>query len=348
MLKTIHINTSNPYDVIISRGCLSDCGRYISEITDSHKAAIITDDVVGKLYADIVSSSLRSCGFEVGVFAFPNGESSKSLSTLDKIYNFLSSVQISRSDILIALGGGVVGDVTGLAAATFLRGMDFVQIPTTLLAQIDSSVGGKTAVNISSGKNLVGAFKQPALVICDSNTLSTLPEAELSCGMAEAIKYGMIRDTKLFELIESHDISNVNEIIDDIICSCIDIKRDVVERDEFDKGERFILNFGHTLGHAVECWHNYTDYTHGMGVAAGMCMITERFCAPELADRLSRCIDSYGLPTGTKAPIDELLPFCSVDKKRDHDSISFIVCPEVGKAEIRRVSLDEFCRLMGE
>lgn len=346
-MKTVHIRTSNPYDVIIERGIISKCGEYISSVTKSKKAAVITDDIVGGLYADTVCESLRSQGFEVGVFTFPNGEASKNLDTLSKIYNYLCEFGITRSDFLIALGGGVVGDITGLAAATFLRGIDFVQIPTTLLAQVDSSVGGKTAVDIAGGKNLVGAFKQPVLVLCDSNTLSTLPETELACGMAEAIKYGMIRDKKLFELIESHNISNVNDVIDDIVYTSIDIKRDVVEHDEFDKGERFILNFGHTLGHAIEGWHNYTDYTHGMGVAAGMCMMTDRFCAPELAERLRRCVTAYKLPTGTEAPMEKLLPFCSVDKKRELDSISFIVCEEIGKAEIRRVTLDEFYRLMG-
>ncbi|MBR6070420.1 MAG: 3-dehydroquinate synthase [Ruminococcus sp.] len=346
-MKTVHIRTSNPYDVIIERGIISKCGEYISSVTKSKKAAVITDDIVGRLYADTVCESLRSQGFEVGVFTFPNGEASKNLDTLSKIYNYLCEFGITRSDFLIALGGGVVGDITGLAAATFLRGIDFVQIPTTLLAQVDSSVGGKTAVDIAGGKNLVGAFKQPVLVLCDSNTLSTLPETELACGMAEAIKYGMIRDKKLFELIESHNISNVDEVIDDIVYTSIDIKRDVVEHDEFDKGERFILNFGHTLGHAIEGWHNYTDYTHGMGVAAGMCMMTDRFCAPELAERLRRCVTAYKLPTGTEAPMEKLLPFCSVDKKRELDSISFIVCEEIGKAEIRRVTLDEFYRLMG-
>lgn len=330
-MKTVHIRTSNPYDVIIERGIISKCGEYISSVTKSKKAAVITDDIVGRLYADTVCESLRSQGFEVGVFTFPNGEASKNLDTLSKIYNYLCEFGITRSDFLIALGGGVVGDITGLAAATFLRGIDFVQIPTTLLAQVDSSVGGKTAVDIAGGKNLVGAFKQPVLVLCDSNTLSTLPETELACGMAEAIKYGMIRDKKLFELIESHNISNVDEVIDDIVYTSIDIKRDVVEHDEFDKGERFILNFGHTLGHAIEGWHNYTDYTHGMGVAAGMCMMTDRFCAPELAERLRRCVTAYKLPTGTEAPMEKLLPFCSVDKKRELDSISFIVCEEIGK-----------------
>ncbi|MDE6847826.1 MAG: 3-dehydroquinate synthase, partial [Ruminococcus sp.] len=223
----------------------------------------------------------------------------------------------------------------------------FVQIPTTLLAQVDSSVGGKTAVDIPDGKNLVGAFKQPALVICDSDTIRTLTPDILSCGMAEVIKYGMIRDVKLFEMLESHTLGNVDEIMDEIVYTCIDIKRDVVENDEFDRGERMILNFGHTLGHAIEGWHNYKDYTHGMGVAVGMCLITDKF-APHLSERLKKCLIAYELPTGTEAPMCELLPYCSKDKKRESGNISYIVCGTVGKAEIHKTSVSEFERIMGE
>lgn len=346
-MKKIYIKTSSPYEVLIERGSIRKCGEYISAVTKSRKAAVITDDIVCGLYADTVIKSLEENGFECSVFSFPNGEQSKNLSTLGQIFDFLCESNITRSDILVALGGGVVGDITGFAAASFLRGVDFVQIPTTLLAQVDSSVGGKTAVDIAGGKNLVGAFKQPALVICDSDTLKTLTPENLSCGMAEVIKYGMIRDKNLFELVENHTLENVDEIMDEIVYTCIDIKRDVVEGDEFDRGERMILNFGHTLGHAIEGWHNYTDYTHGMGVAAGMCLITDKF-APELSERLKKCVLAYNLPTGTEAPINELLPYCSKDKKRESGNISYIVCGTVGKAEIRKTTVGEFERIMGE
>ncbi len=221
-----------------------------------------------------------------------------------------------------------------------------MQIPTTLLAQVDSSVGGKTAIDITGGKNLVGSFKQPALVICDSDTLRTLPESELSCGMAEVIKYGMIRDEKLFEVLENHDISSIDEVMDDVVYTCIDIKRDVVEHDEFDKGERMMLTFGHKLCHAIEGWHNYTNYTHGMGVAVGMCMITERLCSTETAERLKKCVISYKLPTSTEAPVSELLPYCKTDKKCESDSINYIICSQIGKAEIKKVTVAEFEKLM--
>lgn len=345
-MKNIRVGTSSPYNVHIERGSLSESGRLISAVLKSKKTVIITDDTVDKLYSRTLIESLEKSGISVSVFVFPHGEQSKNLATLGEIFDFLCKKGITRSDFLIALGGGVVGDITGFAASCYLRGIDFVQIPTTLLAQVDSSVGGKTAVDIDGGKNLVGAFKQPALVICDSDTLFTLPENELACGMAEVIKYGMIRDKNLFELCENHNIGNIHQIMDTIVFTCIDIKRQVVENDEFDKGERMILNFGHTLGHAIEGWHKYINYTHGMGVATGMCMITRRFCDSAIAERLEKCVEAYKLPVSTDAPINELLPFCAKDKKCESASISYIVCPEIGNAEIRKVTTGEFFALM--
>ena len=345
-MKKIRVNTSRPYDVVIERGCISRCGELISDVLPSKKAVIISDDNVAPLYADTVLNSLKNCGISADLFVFPHGEQSKNLSTLSNIFDFLCEKGITRSDFLIALGGGVVGDITGFAAASFLRGIEFVQIPTSLLAQIDSSVGGKTAVDIKGGKNLVGAFKQPTLVVCDSNTLSTLTPEFLADGMGEAIKYGMIRDSRLFDLIAAHQLSDIDEVMDEMVYACIDIKRIVVEHDELDKGERMILNFGHTIGHAIEAWHNYTGITHGMAVAAGMCIITRRFADKAIASRLEECVKKYGLPTGSDAPMSELLPFCSKDKKREAASISYIVCPEIGDAQIRKVTVAEFDSLM--
>ena len=344
-MKKISIKTSHPYEVIIERGGLKKSGEYIASVTASRKAAIITDDIVEKLHLQTVIDSMKAAGFECSVYSFPNGEQSKCLSNLGKIYDFLCDSNITRSDIVVALGGGVVGDITGFAAASYLRGVEFIQIPTTLLSQVDSSVGGKTAIDIPGGKNLVGAFKQPALVICDSDALKTLPKEIISEGMGECIKYGMIRDEKLFELMESHDLDTLDEIMDEMVYTCVDIKRQVVENDEFDRGERMILNFGHTLGHALEGWHNYTDYAHGAGVAAGMCMITDRL-APQLSERLKKCVEAYELPTGSDIPMSELLPFCVKDKKNEAKNINYIICNEIGKAEIVKVPFSEFCRLM--
>ncbi len=345
-MKKITVHTSTPYDVIIERGSLDRSGEYISSVTKSKKAVVVTDDIVGPLYADRLVSSLEKSGISASVFVFPNGEQSKNLTVLSNIFDFLCMKNITRSDFLIALGGGVVGDITGFAAACFLRGIDFVQIPTTLLAQIDSSVGGKTAVDIKGGKNLVGAFKQPALVICDSDTLKTLTPQILADGMGEAIKYGMIKNSELFSLIENHCLKNIDEVMDELVYTCIDIKREVVEHDEFDKGERMILNFGHTIGHAIEGWHGYNNFTHGMGVATGMCIMTKKFCSKELSDRLVKCVENYNLPTSTDIPMSELLPFCSKDKKRESGNISYIVCPETGRAEIRKATVKEFEELM--
>ncbi len=344
-MKKIRINTSTPYDVLIERGGLGKCGEYIAEITAARKAAVITDDIVEKLHLETALESMKKAGFECSVYTFPNGEKSKCLDNLGRIYDFLCSSGITRKDIIVALGGGVVGDITGFAAASYLRGVDFVQIPTTLLAQVDSSVGGKTAIDIPGGKNLVGAFKQPALVICDSDVLKTLSDDILSEGMGECIKYGMIRDEKLFELIESHDLASIDSIMDEMVYKCVDIKRQVVENDEFDRGERMILNFGHTLGHAIEGWHHYTGISHGAGVAAGMCMITDRL-APQLSERLKKCCEAYKLPTGSDIPMSELLPFCSKDKKNEFSSINYIICKEIGRSEIVKLPFTEFCRLM--
>ncbi|MCM1226493.1 MAG: 3-dehydroquinate synthase [Clostridium sp.] len=345
-MKTITVKASTSYNIYIERGTLKNCGKIIADTVKTRKAAIVTDDIVDGLYGRSAEDSLKASGFETCKFVFKNGESSKCTETLNQIYAFLCDNSITRTDCVIALGGGVVGDITGFAAATFLRGIDYVQIPTTLLAQIDSSVGGKTAIDLPCGKNLVGAFKQPVCVICDSDVLSTLSDEILSDGMAEAIKYGMIRDRELFELIASHKLENVSEIIDEIVFRSISIKRDVVENDEFETGERMILNFGHTLGHAIESYYNYETYTHGSAVAVGMCMMTERTCGNEILEKLKSCITPYKLPVSVDAPIRELLKLCSNDKKRASGNIRYIVCREIGKASIEKASVDEFCRLM--
>lgn len=341
-MKTINVKASSSYEIHIKRGLLNNSGKIIAKTVKTRKAAVITDDIVNELYYDVLEKSLKNEGFSVVKFVFKNGEASKSTETLNSIYTFLCENSITRSDCIIALGGGVVGDISGYAAATFLRGLDYIQIPTTLLAQIDSSVGGKTAIDLPCGKNLVGAFKQPACVICDPDVLSTLSENIMSDGMAEAIKYGMIRDEKLFDLIASYNIENVNKVIDDIIYKCISIKRDVVENDEFDTGERMILNFGHTLGHAVESYYNYETYTHGSAVAIGMHMITKKSCSEAILSKLESCINAYKLPCSCHAKTDDLVKLCGNDKKRESSSINFIVCPQIGHAEIKKVTIEEF------
>ena len=341
-MKAIKVKASSVYEIFIERGLLKECGNMIKSVVKSSKAAVITDDTVNALYGDTLEKTLTGNGFSVCRYVFPHGEASKCSDNLNKIYAFLCENHITRSDCIIALGGGVVGDIAGYAAATFLRGLKYVQIPTTLLAQIDSSVGGKTAIDLPQGKNLVGAFKQPECVICDPDVLSTLTQEILSDGMAEAIKYGIIRDNALFDLIAQHDISNVNDVIDDIIYKCVSIKRDVVEEDEFDTGERMILNFGHTLGHAVESCYNYETYTHGSAVAIGMKEMTDRTCSDDIKAKVTDCIKAYKLPTSCDAPMEKLVKLCGGDKKRTGGDINFIVCENIGKAEIKKLPVAEF------
>ncbi len=344
-MKTIRVSTGTPYDVLIERGLVQRCGELIAPLTKTKTCAIITDDHVNALYADTVQASLEAEGYLVSKFVFPHGEASKCAQTLLEIYAFLCEHEITRSDCLIALGGGVVGDITGFAAATFLRGMQYIQIPTTLLAQVDSSVGGKTAIDLPQGKNLVGAFKQPAVVLCDPDVLSTLPQAYLADGMGEVIKYGMIRDAALFELLCDCTLETVSEHFDEIIPTCIGIKRDVVENDEFDTGERMILNFGHTIGHAIEAYYHYETYSHGSAVAAGMCIMT-KFCGtPDAYEKLCRCVAGYQLPTDVEVPASELAAHCGNDKKRAGSKLRYIVCDPIGNAQIRTASFEEFCAL---
>ncbi len=345
-MKKITVHASTEYDIFIENGLLGSCGNIIREKTNAQKIAVITDDTVNELYGGVCEKALREAGFDVIKFVFPHGETSKCIETLAGIYNFLCENNITRTDCLAALGGGVTGDITGFAAATFLRGIDYVQIPTTLLAQVDSSVGGKTAIDLKGGKNLVGSFKQPACVICDTGALKTLTSEIFSDGMGEVIKYGMIRDEELFELIAKNNQETVWTDIEDIIERCISIKRDVVEADEFDTGERMILNYGHTLGHAIESYYNYETYSHGSAVAAGMCMMAEKTCSPETAERLKKCVKAYNLPTSVPADIKDLVPLCGKDKKRAASQLRFIVCKTIGKAEIHTMPFDSFSAWM--
>ncbi|MBE6850102.1 MAG: 3-dehydroquinate synthase [Ruminococcus sp.] len=341
-MKTIAVHTQNPYDVLVERGILGRCGTYIAPLLKGRTCAIITDDNVDGLYADTVTASLEAQGLTVVKFVFPHGEGSKNAQTLLDIYAFLCEHEITRSDCLIALGGGVVGDITGFAAATFLRGMQYVQLPTTLLAQVDSSVGGKTAIDLAQGKNLVGAFKQPAIVLCDPDALSTLPDVFLADGMGEVIKYGMIRDAALFDMLCTLNLDTVRAEFDTIIPTCIAIKRDVVEADPFDHGERMILNFGHTLAHAIETYYHYETYTHGSAVAAGMCMMTKQCGTAEQYEKLCACCQGYQLPVTVDAPLAQLIPLCSGDKKRAGGNLRYVVCEPTGTAQIRTVTLQEF------
>lgn len=348
-MKKIYVATGRKYDILIGRGLLDNAGGLIRTVTKALRAVVVSDSNVAPLYAERVISSLKENGFETGLFVFPAGESSKRLSTVEKMYDRFFESDLTRTDIVVALGGGVTGDMAGFASATYLRGIDFVQIPTTLLAQVDSSVGGKTAVDLPSGKNLVGAFWQPSLVIIDPDTLLTLPEEFLRDGMGEVVKYGCIRSLPLFERLEGE---NAYDIIDEVIYDCVSIKRDVVEHDERDTGERAILNFGHTFGHALEKLHNYSGLTHGEAVAAGAAILTriaERKGVTEkgTSDRLDALLKKYGLPTDSELALADILSATRGDKKSTGKGINFVFLDRIGSCFVKKIEISDMAAFFG-
>lgn len=348
-MKTVKVDTSSPYDILIGRGLIKNAGPLVKNVSDAEKITVITDTNVEKYYAESVVSSLKNSGFDTSLFVYEAGEKSKNLSTIEKMFSHMADFHMSRKDIVVALGGGVCGDMAGFAAASYMRGIDFVQIPTSLLAQVDSSVGGKTGVDIAQGKNLVGAFHQPVLVIIDPDTLSTLPEYYINDGMAEVIKYGCIKDCGLFKTLEE---KNALEIIDDVIESCVSIKRDVVNRDEKESGERMLLNFGHTLGHSLEKIYNFEGLSHGQAVAIGMVMITEASEKAGLTEKgtlekiISLC-KKYNLPVSDNADVNEIINYCASDKKAGGGNVNLVLLRKIGDSFIRKTPLDELNGFLG-
>jgi 3-dehydroquinate synthase len=290
-----------------------------------------------------VVDSLRAQGFVAEMYEVLDAEEAKSLSWVERVYDRLIDMRLDRRSLVIALGGGVVGDLAGFAAATYMRGVPFVQIPTTLLAQVDSSIGGKTAVNHPRGKNLIGAFYQPRVVLIDVETLQTLPPRDLRSGMAEVVKYGVIAKPDLFELLEQTPLDTLMRDADrltQVIRDCCQIKADVVSADEHERGVRLTLNFGHTFGHAIEAAGGFSTYTHGEAVAIGMVWATELsirmgLCGPELLARLKRLLDAIGLPTGLKGHVDGVRDALLMDKKILAGRPRFILVEELGKVSIR-------------
>lgn len=341
-MKTLKVNIPNrEYDIKIEKGILDSSGELVAEIHHPCRVAVVTDSNVESLYGVRLMNSLKVKGFSPFIITVPAGESSKSLEMLNFLYGEMLSKGMTRSDLIVALGGGVVGDLTGFCASTLLRGIPFVQIPTTLLSQVDSSVGGKVAVNLPHGKNLVGAFYQPKLVIIDPNLLDTLTDRVFSDGMAEVIKYGAILDEDLFKKIEnSPSRSEIMNIIEHIIYRSCDLKRMVVEEDEFDTGNRMILNFGHTFGHAIEKKYNFTDYTHGEAVAAGMVMASEYgeyigITKQGTSKRISELISRFNLPSRIKIDKESLLNAVKVDKKSEGNLVSLVLPERIGKVILK-------------
>ena len=341
-MTTVTVRASRPYEVTIGRGLLDTVGRQAAGQWKGRSAAVVSDSTVAPLYLNRVKDSLERAGFRVHSFVFPAGEDQKNGGTYLKLLEFLVARRLTRADGLIALGGGVVGDLAGFAAATFLRGIGFLQLPTTLLAAVDSSVGGKTAIDLTNGKNLAGAFYQPQAVLCDLDTLDTLPAEVFADGCAEVIKYGMIGDPALLARLETVDFRADPE---ELVARCVAQKRDLVEQDEFDTGARQLLNLGHTLGHGVEACSGYT-VSHGRAVAIGMTLVTRAAvafgrCPAEVLPRLRRLLERYGLPDATAYSAQALYEKTLSDKKRSGDTISLVVPIAWGASQLVRIPVSE-------
>lgn len=340
----ITVKASGVYDILLGKGNLSGIGATLKERFKPCTIAILSDDKVFPLYGKTVTESLDKAGFNTVCHVIPNGEQSKTLDNVTAFINCMTQAQVTRTDMVLALGGGVIGDMAGFAAAIYLRGIPFIQVPTTLLAAVDSSVGGKTAVDISAGKNLVGAFHQPSLVCLDIDTLSTLDAQVMRDGFAEVIKYGIILDRKLFDTVAipgSFDLK-------DVIARCIEIKRDVVEQDEFDKGMRGLLNFGHTFGHAIEKLSGFT-ITHGSAVARGMVIaakVGRIYGFTDYTDPITKVVKDYGFETDCPFTADELYSVILSDKKRSGSNITLVLPKEIGLCTLEKMPATQVLDLM--
>ncbi len=349
-MRKIKVNVGSGYDILIEKGLLENCGKHIkAAVPQAVTLALVSDSNVAPLYLQGVANQLEALGFRVVSYVFKAGESSKNTAQLIEIVEFLAQNELKRKDAVIALGGGVCGDMAGFAAAVYLRGIKYIQIPTTLLAQVDSSVGGKTAVDLPQGKNLCGAFHQPALVVIDPDVLSTLLPHYFSDGMGEVIKYGCIKSASLFETVQNRD---AHEYIEDVIYECVDIKRGVVERDEKEAGERALLNFGHTAGHAIEKLHNFTGVSHGEAVGIGMVMISRAgeaagITEPGTADKIAAVLKKYDLKTEDENSPSDIVSAMAFDKKSTSAGINFIMLSKIGSSFIKPVATADIKKLFG-
>ena len=339
--KTIHVKTGVPYDVIIQRGILQSCGELVKQILPkASRCVIVSDSNVAPLYADAVKASLEAVGYTASINVFPAGEENKRLPAIVGMYEAFTSAELSRSDFAVALGGGVTGDMCGFAAATYLRGIPFVQIPTTVLSQNDSSVGGKTGIDLDCGKNLVGSFHQPSLVLADADTLSTLLQRYVTDGFGEIIKHGCIKSADLFQLIEEH-ATDMNQI-EELTARSIAIKAGVVERDEKEAGERMLLNFGHTMGHAIEKCAHYTGIAHGEAVGIGMLIMARAGEAAGLtqsgtAERIESVLKNCGMPITSTFTAEEICSAAMLDKKRRGETMNIVLLREIGDSFVYKI-----------
>ena len=333
-MKTVRVDASRSYEVKIGRGLLAAVGGEAVKLTGG-QAFVVSDETVAPLYLPQVIDSLRQAGLTVSSASVPAGEPSKSVEYYVNLLHLFAAKRLTRSDAVIALGGGVVGDLAGFAAATYLRGVPVIQIPTTLLAMVDSSVGGKTAIDLPAGKNLVGAFHQPSLVLCDPDALNTLPEDVFRDGCAEVVKTAVLFDRELFDHLRANGTDFDRERV---IARCVACKRDVVCRDEFDTGERQLLNLGHTVGHAVEKCSCYS-VSHGRAVAIGTAIIARAFS--EEAEEILSALRAFGLPTETEFSAEELAEAALADKKRSGDTLTLVIPERIGKPILKKIPVGE-------
>ena len=345
--ETIHVATGVPYDVFVGGGVVAEMAKFIAEnFPKAAKVAVVTDSTVDRLHGDRTVRLLEDGGLRVERVVFPAGEKSKNLETYAELVRSLAALGFSRRDLVVALGGGVTGDMAGFAAATYMRKIDFIQVPTSLLAMVDSSVGGKTAVDIPEGKNLVGAFHQPRAVFCDPEFLETLPESWRLDGMGEVVKYGILGDADLFARLEAKPLEPIATAD---IARCIAMKRDVVSRDEFETGERKTLNLGHTFGHAIEKLSAFS-ITHGCAVATGLAMAARAAVklgalAPEEGARIEALLGAMGYETRSRYAAADLAKAMGGDKKAAGGSVDLILPVAVGKCVIRPTPLADLTEL---
>jgi len=340
-MRKITVNASKTYDVVININILDTAGLAIRAATGGQSAVIVSDDKVEAIYGSRLAETLIKNDFQVSVFVFPSGEESKNPEMLVSLVNYLAEKKLTRSDVVIALGGGVTGDLAGFAAACYMRGIKLVQIPTTLLSAVDSSVGGKTAVNLEAGKNLFGTFYQPDLVLCDTNLLASLSNDVYKDGCAEIIKCGIIADEILFESLKTP----VKQQYENVIARCVEIKRDIVEKDEFENADRMLLNFGHTIGHAIEKLSNY-EMSHGSAVAIGIAVETRiaaslKLCSSEVLNDILDMLQLYELPRHTTYSVADITRACLSDKKRDGGNITFVLPKKIGSCTLKKIPILE-------
>lgn len=344
-MLNITVNASRKYDVVIGEGLMESAGRMVRGVSSARKVCVICDTTTRDLFSETVIGSLAGAGFDTHLLIFAPGEQTKSMSNLSRILEYLADRHFTRTDLLVALGGGVIGDLTGFAAACYLRGINFVQMPTTLLSAVDASVGGKTAVNLKAGKNLAGAFHQPAIVLFDTNAMESLPEEQFKEGLSEIIKCGVIGDKDLFEYVAYKEAPRINDFVEMTAERAIIVKRDLVEQDEYDVGPRKLLNFGHTMGHAVELCSGY-EISHGHAVAMGMlaaCKASYRkgWSNEDCAIPVWQTLERYGIDPKCPFDADELASAALKDKKRSGTKISLVVPLQIGEGALMDIDVEE-------